>query len=128
MKETISDNKWLAIFSEAIDVLGEGEFLMEKSQSWCSWTTFDRLKCWDCGYWGAGLPKKSDLSITGINDGSVWGQPFEYSSIAHIIFPKRFCTEMGIVKEQNIQKLKEKLMSINVPHNMNEYLLEIKQF
>ena len=128
MNNSISDSKWHAIFIAAIEILGEGEPVMDKSPSWCSWTTFDRLKCRDCGYWKNGLPRLSDVTEHGIFDGGVWGQPFEYDSIAHIIFPKEFCTDMGVVRTQNIQALETKFKEMDIPFQSNEYLLEIKLY
>ena len=119
---------WYRFFNLAIDILGEGGTIIDKSNSWCSWTTFQRLECWDAGYWRAGLPKKSDIEHWGIADGSVWGQPFNFNDIAHLIIPNSFCTDSGMIKIQNTQKLKDEMGNLREYIKLGKYVLEIKLY
>lgn len=67
--------QWHQFFLVASEVLGPGSHVARFSESWCSWTTFDRLLV-DAGYWAAGIPARRDIFETHIGDGGVWGQPF----------------------------------------------------
>ena len=58
-------------------------------RSRCAWTLFDRLSS-DLHYWTCGLPALNDVGDTHIKDSGVWGQPFLYSSLAHIVVPRHF--------------------------------------
>lgn len=121
-------DKWKEFFSLVSRVLGKGHFDIEVSESWCSWTTFERLKNDDAGYWQAGIPAQPDIGDKNIKDGSVWGQPFWFDDIAHIIIPKKFVTDMGVAKKQDIETLAKKLQVNSIEHSINEYLLEIKLY
>ncbi len=128
MQIDMNAHQWKSFFLNAADILGEGEINMERTVSWCSWTTFDRLKCGDAGYWRGGLPKKNEISDWGILDGSVWMQPFSYDSLAHLIIPAQFCSDMGIVKSQRIDLLSDALIELGIPIKNKNFLLEIKLY
>ncbi|RIX40306.1 MAG: hypothetical protein D3M94_21800 [Rhodocyclales bacterium GT-UBC] len=126
--------EWKSAFIAAAESLGEGEFNALLSPSWCSWTTFSRLAS-DAGYWTAGLPKLNEIGDSFIHDGGVWGQPFSYSDIAHLIIPAKFFWESSAVgtyscgeKEQNIKALSVRLASEKIPHRLTPLVLEIKVF
>jgi hypothetical protein len=128
------NNEWKQFFLTSISLLGEGDFTAFKSPSWCAWTIFQRLNE-DSGYWTAGLPRQSDIADTYIKDGSIWGQPFPFSELAHIIIPKRFYwekTESGNFESgtriQNIEKLSLELNRVGVTHRMTDIILEIKLY
>jgi hypothetical protein len=130
----MSPVEWKLFFVTAVEVLGEGEFSALLSPSWCSWTTFTRLQE-DAGYWTCGLPKFSEIGEIAIKDGGVWGQPFLYLQIAHLIIPARFIWESsgGATyssgnKVQNIQALSIRLTSENIPHRLTNFALEVKVF
>jgi hypothetical protein len=101
---------------------------MKQSNTWCSWTTFRRLTESDAGYWTAGLPNAEDIGESYIKDGGVWGQPFFYSEIAHLIVPGTFVDlDTGTVKSQDIERLSRELKA-GVPCNLTAGVLEIKLF
>jgi hypothetical protein len=78
---------WRTFFSICARVLGPGEMRAAQSQSWCAWTTFERLIS-DSGYWTSGLLAEPELMETYTVDGGPWGQPFSYQNIAHVIIPR----------------------------------------
>lgn len=120
--------QWHFFIRTSIEVLGEGKPIIDLSDSWCSWTTFSRLECWDAGYWQSGLPSLKQVETWGIADGGVWGQPFKYSEIAHFIIPHKFCTEAGVVKTQDTESLGHKLHDLGEAIQMNKYVLEVKLY
>lgn len=103
--------------------------------SWCAWTTFDRLER-DSEYWSAPLPKEDELiKEFGMRDGGMWGQPFPFSSLAHVIIPRKFSWEALIdkslefgVHEQDIEGLSVKLEAADIPHNLSTYALDVKLY
>ena len=130
----MDSNLWRIFFEVSIDTLGEGSTLAALSPSWCSWTTFDRLKE-DAGYWTSGLPNRADLRETYLADGGTWGQPFHYSSLAHIVIPRTFFWERVAPgsyengeKSQAIGALSSALESAGVTHRLTELVLEIKLY
>src|SRR5262245_15184618 len=89
----MEDSKWKKFFLTCVQVLGNGgKSNALHSGTWCSWTTFSRLKI-DAGYWQAGLPTADELLENGVADGGAWGQPFLYGDISHIIIPREFSWE-----------------------------------
>lgn len=123
----MTEQEWKLFFELASTDIGAGEWNIQFSKSWCLWTTFARLSL-DSGYWQAGLPKITDIGESGIGDGGVWGQPFKYSDLAHIIIPVRFTTETGDVRNQNIAALYERLCKVGIKSRLTETLLEIKLY
>jgi hypothetical protein len=128
----MSSVSWRELFSIASRVLGAGHLRAELSQSWCAWTTFDRLSR-DTGYWTGGLPGPGDILETYLRDGGVWGQPFSYDDIAHVIVPRQFEWESAPgpnfsagVKHQDINLLAAELEKRRVPHRLTELVLEVK--
>lgn len=123
---------WFAFFKAAAELLGPGCWNARQSESWCAWTTFGRLKE-DAGYWTAGLPASSEVFETYIGDSGVWGQPFHFSQIAHLIIPSEFSWESEPgpnwqqgTKIQNIEALSQRLHVLEIPHRKTELVLEIK--
>jgi hypothetical protein len=125
---TMNNHNWKIVFLNASQILGEGEMNIERSVSWCSWTTFERLKCGDSGYWTGGIPKMHEISDWGIEDDSIWRQPFTFESLAHLIIPAEFCSGMGVVKSQRIDLLSDALKELGIPFQDKKFLLEIKLY
>lgn len=130
----MTDAQWKEFFLLAVRQLGEGSHSSRESPSWCSWTTFTRLTI-DAGYWTSGLPHLADITDRDIADGGAWGQPFQYSDIAHLILPRSFFWESaggpGYVngkKEQNISALSVALQAAAIPHRVTDVVLEVKVF
>lgn len=130
MHEMTTD-EWHEFFLACSELLGPGD----QHGSWCAVTTFERLSD-DAGYWTHGLPRKSDLGPTHTNDGGVWGQPFAYADLAHIIIPKTFGWERyenGVWQEyvsqaQDIELLSEALNAKGINHRLTNIVLEIKLY
>lgn len=102
--------------------------------SWCSWTTYSRLKR-DSGYWTAPLPLAEELLENSILDGGMWAQPFFYDELAHVIIPKIYTFSKLIdglpclmEKNQDIAGISEILKTENIPHNISEYALDMKLY
>ena len=116
-------------------VLGSGDPAAAKSNSWCAWTTFARLSD-DAGYWTGGLPRESDIGTRGITDGGVWGQPFLYAQIAHVLVPAKFIRETGTATpqysagevQQDLEALSAALNAARIAHRKTELVLEIKRY
>jgi hypothetical protein len=130
----MNNTLWYLFFKSCAELLGPGCHEPDLSESWCSWTTFDRLED-DAGYWTCAMPKESELNETYIADGGTWGQPFRYCEIAHVIVPAHFRWERVInqeltfgVKNQRIADLSRLLESREVPHRTTERVLEIKLY
>jgi hypothetical protein len=130
----VTDNEWFRFFTACARLLGRGASTAVDSDSWCAWTTFAALQE-SVHYWSAGLPAESELSSIGTTDGGTWGQPFAYSSLAHLIVPARFRWERisstGFtqgVKRQDIARLSQELTAGGVQHRLTELVLEIKLF
>jgi len=127
----ISADKWHAFFVTCAELLGPGD----QHGSWCAVTTFRRLAD-DAGYWTHGLPLKSDIAPTHIGDGSVWGQPFAYADLAHIVIPKTFIWERYengawlecVSQTQDIKRLSETLDAKGINHRLTSLVLEIKLY
>ena len=128
----MSDGNWKMFFLICADILGPGDSLPFLSKSWCSWTTFSRLTN-DAGYWQSGLPNYPDIGDGWIVDGGVWGQPFAYADIAHIVVPRQFCWERisgdefdhGL-KKQDIDALSSELDTQAIAHRKTDLILEMK--
>jgi hypothetical protein len=130
----VSDNEWFRFFTACARLFGRGASSAADSESWCAWTTFAALQE-SVHYWSAGLPAESELLSIGTTDGGTWGQPFLYSSLAHLIVPAQFRWErissasftQG-VKRQDIGRLSQELSTVGVEHRLTELVLEIKLF
>jgi hypothetical protein len=122
----VTDAQWKLFFETCSAVLGKGHRMMKFSDTWCSWTTFRRLTESDAGYWTAGLPNAEDIAEGHIRDGGVWGQPFQYSEIAHWIVPGKFIADDGTAKSQDIKRLSQTLKAASVPCTLSAGVLEIK--
>ncbi|MDO3566066.1 hypothetical protein [Ralstonia pseudosolanacearum] len=125
---------WKNFFTTCAAILGEGAPAAAKSNTWCSWTTFKRLRE-DTGYWQSGLPNPSDIHDEWIGDGGVWGQPFSYTDLAHIIVPREFYWEQvsqegfeSGVRVQDIESLSTELRAKGIEHRKTDLLLEIKLY
>ena len=130
----MSDLDWFHFFSLCNEVLGKGSHVAQYSDNWCSWTTFEKLQD-DCSYWQSGLPNQGEFNRHLVKDGGVWGQPFPFNEIAHLILPAKFCWEGNSGKEwvsgqkqQDIKLVSERLVSLNVPHRLTDTVLEIKLY
>lgn len=130
----MDDKMWKIFFEVCAEVLGKGSPDPRTSDSWCSWTTFDRLTE-DAGYWTSGLPNPNELADTNVWDGGTWGQPFLYRKLAHIIIPRRFHREIVSegkltdgYKEQSVDPLSGKLATQGIVHRKTNLVLEIKLF
>jgi hypothetical protein len=89
----------------------------------------------DAGYWTSGLPAANDIGEHQINDAGVWGQPFSYGDIAHVIVPREFFWESPPGPEyafgsrkQDIAMLSQRLKERRVDHRMTDLVLEVKLF
>lgn len=129
------DSEWKNFFQTCSEILGDGgKPDAFHSTTWCSWTTFNRLRI-DAGYWQAGLPRASELDGKGTADTGVWGQPFLFCDIAHLIVPREFYWDRIALgqfdsgsKRQDIDALSAALTSRNVVHRKTRIVLEIKLF
>ena len=127
----MSSEKWHAFFVTCAELLGPGD----QHGSWCAFTTFQRLVD-DAGYWTNGLPLKADISPTHIGDCSVWGQPFAYADLAHIVIPKTFVWERYengewteyVTQTQDIALLSKDLDAKSINHRLTNLVLEIKLY
>lgn len=124
--------QWHRFFATSVEVLGAGEWHAERSPSWCAWTTFTRLRE-DSGYWTCGLPAAADVLETQIVDGGVWGQPFLFSDLAHVLVPREFTWEttsgpnwIRRSRHQDLATLARRLGEAGVPHRLTELALEVK--
>jgi hypothetical protein len=123
---------WIKFFDLCNQVLGEGDYSLYHSKNWCSWTTFKRVTS-DALYWARGLPKEGEYGEHGVNDGGNWGQPFPYTSIAHLIIPRRFefCDMyqgqfVHKQTEQEIDRLSVLLHEHGIEHVISEWALELR--
>lgn len=130
----ISDEHWKTFFLICVECLGAGDQLASRSQSWCAWTTYRRIGE-DFGYWTCGLPSAKDLGEAGIADGGVWGQPFSYSELAHIVIPRTFYWESrgassfeSGMRSQDIEELSSRLSAAGIEHRATDLVLEIKLY
>ncbi|ABM93657.1 hypothetical protein Mpe_A0695 [Methylibium petroleiphilum PM1] len=130
----MSDEQWRQFFLLCNRILGKGHAVAEFSESWCAWTTFERLSR-DAGYWTAGLPGTEDVLSTCIGDSGVWGQPFPFQEIAHLIIPKQFYWERiepgsfaNGSKPQDLTRLAQALEGARLPHRVTESVLEVKLY
>lgn len=130
----MTNDQWRTFFSLCALVLGPGERTAANSQSWCAWTTFDRLIS-DTGYWTGGLLAAPDLMETHTVDGGPWGQPFSYESIAHVVIPREFYWEIAAAgrfdngtRTQDIQRLSRELAAAGIPHRLTDLVLEVKLY
>lgn len=126
----MTDEQWMIFFETCIRVLGSGGEA-EKNRTRCAWTTFCMLEG-DLTYWVSRFPDIEDLSHTGIGDGGVWGQPFPYSEIAHIIIPRKFRwygkpgpQYVEGYTLQDIDMLSNELSKLSVPHHKSDKVLQI---
>lgn len=129
----MNDGEWRGFFLAAARILGPGD-VRHESPSWCSFTTFGRLEE-DAGYWTFGLPAGEDIEAGWLRDGGVWGQPFRYRDIAHIILPRSFHWDVVVdgewrsgVRTQDIRSLSGALRAEAIDHRLTELALEIKLY
>jgi len=130
----MKDEDWQRFFITATTVLGKGCQHAYFSENWCAYTTFSKLSD-DCYYWTMGLPALEDISATGIIDGGVWGQPFRYGDLAHIIIPRQFTWELVEQEEfktgkkiQDIDRLAQLLADFGIVARITDRVLEIKLY
>ena len=127
--------QWRSFFLACIECLKPGDFSRSPSpeSSWCAYTTFTRLES-DAGYWKSGLPLAQDIGERGINDCGVWGQPFPFDDIAHVIIPRTIYWEdirdgrwLGDGHAvQDIGTLSLALSAKGIEHSLTALVLEIK--
>jgi hypothetical protein len=124
------------IFPALYRLLGPGDALPQGSKSDCVFTCFNRLTV-DVHYWACGLPRTEDVCDGWIGDGGVWGQPFRFKDLAHIVIPRTFDTEhygedgsSFEYKEQhqNIAALSQALTAEEIDHRLTDLVLEIKYY
>jgi len=128
----MNNQDWIKFFDLCNQALGEGCHSLYHSKNWCSWTTFERLTS-DALYWAGGIPKAGEYGEHAVNDGGNWGQPFPYSSIAHLIIPRRFefCDMyqgefIHKESEQKIDLLSSLLHEHGIEHVISEWALELR--
>jgi len=131
----LTNQQWRDFFLICADLLPPGAFDQTpvSSASWCSFTTFERLAI-DAGYWVHGLPRKEDIGDTYIKDGGVWGQPYLFDDLAHLIIPRKFYWErieggrwVGNGHDvQDIEHLSATLAVKQIAHSLSALALEIK--
>ena len=127
----MSDEQWHAFFLACSRVLGPGTQHAASSQSWCAWTTFEKLSE-DVHYWKAGLPSERELGPSATTDGGTWGQPFLYQSLAHVVVPRCFQWELHSPqfatgkRKQPLDRLSVELVALGVPHRTTNLVLELK--
>jgi hypothetical protein len=130
----MQNEHWKSFFLTSHKVLGHGAFNPQYSDSWCVWTTFSSLRR-GVHYWSCGMPNQEDILDTHIADGGLWGQPFNYEDLAHIIVPANFYweTEDGPhfengTKSQDISALSKQLSQEGIAHRVTDLVLEIKLY
>lgn len=133
--DIMRDDQWKNFFLASRDVLGQGANNSCLSESWCAWTTFQALKYGGIHYWTCGIPEYSEILDTHIQDGGLWGQPFYYDDLAHVIIPKTFYWETdggpgfrNGTKTQDINALSERLAHQGIEHRITDLVLEIKLY
>ena len=119
--------QWRQFFEICASVLGEGHVDPNRSNSWCAWTTLRRLKE-DSGYWAAGLPSNGDIKSDHIGDGGVWGQPFSFADLAHIVLPATFENSNGDIKHQDLSRLANRLSEAGIPFSQSRVAIEVKLY
>jgi hypothetical protein len=130
----MTNEDWQAFFRTCARVLGAGARQAAQSRSWCAWTTFGSLSE-SVHYWAAGLPAAADLAPVGTADGGVWGQPFLYQDLAHVVIPREFYWETvepgrfeNGTREQDIGALSRELTVAGIEHRLTELVLEVKLY
>lgn len=130
----MTDMEWFSFFKICAKTLGTGRRFAVQSQTWCAWTTFSKLQE-DVHYWNAGLPNFDDIAESYIKDTAVWGQPFLYQDLAHIVIPREFYWECvsdrafsNGSKYQDIKLLSVELNKANIAHRVTDVVLEIKLY
>lgn len=83
----------------------------------------------------AGLPAPAELTPCSTTDGGVWGQPFRFKSLAHVIIPAEFYWERiapgefeNGVKTQDLHGLSRELTQRGIQHRVTDHVLEIKLY
>ena len=129
------NDQWKAFFLACRDVLGQGANNSQLSESWCAWTTFAALEFGGIHYWTCGIPSRSEILDTHIEDGGLWSQAFSYDDIAHVVVPKTFYWEtvggpgfQNGTKTQDICALSERLSRKGIDHRITDLVLEIKLY
>ncbi len=131
---SMTDKDWLNFFYACVNILGPGDYVPIDSPSLCSFTTFNRLET-DAGYYVHGIPRIEDVGDNYIKDFGVWGQPFLFADLAHVIIPRKCYWERGKsqefncgYREQDLDKLSAELTARDVPHRLSKFVLEIKLY
>ncbi len=131
----MADAQWRCFFMCCIETLGSGSTDREYSESWVSWTTYQRLLD-DAGYWGAGLPDPLELDQFRVGGGQVWRTAFFYSELAHVVVPRRFCRPYtrraragaASYREQDLHALSRALDQSGIEHEFSPLALQIRLF
>lgn len=130
----MTDQQWKSFFETCARVLGAGDRNAGRSVSWCAWTTFTSLAS-HINYWTSGLPHVNEVDTAFIRDGGVWGQPFLYSDLAHIVIPREFFWETGEhssyrngTRQQDITALSAELTGLGIDHRLTDLVLEVKLY
>jgi hypothetical protein len=132
----MKDEDWCTFFRSAAELLGPGDSRLMHTKSYCAFTTFERLNT-DLNYWRHGMPLKEEIAENHIRDNGVWCQPLRFSSLAHIIVPRRFRVEQfdkynhpvdDLEIEQRIDALSSALLTCRVDHRITNLILEIKLY
>jgi hypothetical protein len=130
----MNDTQWKEFLAMCRKVCGHGANVACASESWCAFTTFSSLESY-LTYWHVGFPDESDLLDLHTADGGVWGQPFYYGDLAHLIIPRKFRWEKvengkfsDGYKYQDIDLLSSTLTKASLPHRKTEIILEVKLF
>jgi hypothetical protein len=134
VRRAMKDHQWRKLLKISRQILGKGSYVAGASESWCAFTTFSSLTD-ICNYWHCGLPDDDELEETGIADGGIWGQPFLYADLAHIIFPATFRWErfdngqlVHGERHQPIHALAAELEGSGIPFRLTELVLEVKLY
>lgn len=65
----------------------------------------------------------------------MWGQPFLYGDLAHLVVPRAFFWQTGSnepfangMKDQDLALLSSELTTAGIPHRITDLVLEIKLY
>jgi hypothetical protein len=129
----MNNAEWRRTLENCVAVLGPGDWDPYRSVSWAAFTTFSALEH-GVTYFNCGFPNAEDLLDTGTRDGGVWGQPFRYEDLAHLIVPRKFYWERILdgfengYKSQNVDALSVELKKHKIDHTVSKWALEIKLY
>ena len=130
----LSPEHWRKFFIIAVATLGAGTRRQSTSSSWCGWTTFTLLRE-GVHYLEGGLPPTEEILELGLEDGGLWGQPFRFDDLAHVVLPRTYFWERhdggqyeNGFKSQDLDALSKELRSESIPHRLSDMVLEIKLY